>query len=198
MYYFFHFKKYRRKRYRWFLSFQFFRVWWFSKVILSKSNGLLKRNFKKNKLRGVFRSWNNSFVFHVWKKEEKGKEGNSALIFVVSLPIPNVLRILAGKYWSVFMPCHPTAWLLSQQPALMSCASESSLCLQTSALEAGSTTKRMFGIQNTKFLLFSARNDFPSSKGTATTQVRLPRLKSLSKMSSSHGLDLNQVSGKEG
>lgn len=52
------------------------------------------------------------------------------MIFVVSLPIPNVTVLgifLAGKYWTVFIPCHPISWLLSQQEGLMSCASESSV-----------------------------------------------------------------------
>lgn len=123
------------------------------------------------------------------KKEEEGKEGDPVMLFGVSLPIPNgtVLRIfLGGKYWTVFMPHHPIALtLMSWAPVLPSNITP----------EAEFTTKRMSGIQNPKFLLFSTRNDFPSSKGTATTQLTLPRVKSLSKMSSaqplSPGLDLN-------
>lgn len=68
------------------------------------------------------------FIFE--KKEKEGKEGEPVTIFVVSLPIPNITVLgifLAGKYWTVFIPGHPIAWLLSQQEGLMSCASESTV-----------------------------------------------------------------------
>lgn len=153
----------------------------------------------------VFRScWNNSFVFHIWKKKggRRGRRPSYDICGFLAhpkchcsqdLPSWKILHCLHAMPSNCFSHCSQ-AWCPGHQRA--------QLCLQTSALEAESTTERISGIQNPKFLFLSTRNVFPSKKGTTSTQLTLPRLKSLSKMSSaqppSPGLDLNQVSGREG
>lgn len=56
------------------------------------------------------------------KKKEEGEEGDPVMIFVVSLPTPNVTVLrtfLVGKSCTVFMPCHPIASLTAARPDVL-------------------------------------------------------------------------------